>query len=122
MMKLLKAKRTFESIGQRVSETMIEGYCYQFNIDLAHSNSYSGYSKPIKLRIYTANKKCGDQQLIFESPMIEDEDWQNFTIKFTPEKDYRYLLFEAFYKEGWFKRKGNILVDNITPIIHCNKA
>ncbi len=119
---ITRENSTFESIGQRVSETMKEGYCYEFNIDLAHSNSYSGYNKPIKLRIYTANNKCDDQQLIFESPVIEDEEWQRFKIQFTAEKDYRYLLFEAFHKEGWFKWKGNILMDNITPIIHCSKA
>ncbi len=113
---------TFESIGQRVSTTMEKGLCYKFNVDLAHSNSYSGYNEPIKLRIWMANKKCGEQQLVFESPIITDEEWEKFTIEFTAEKDFRYILLEAFYKEGWFKRKGNILVDNLSPILICNRV
>ena len=113
---------TFESIGQRVSTTMEKGLCYKFDVDLAHSNSYSGYNEPIKLRIWMANKKCGEQQLVFESPLITEEEWERFTIEFTAEKDFRYILIEAFYKEGWFKRKGNILIDNVSPILICNRV
>lgn len=119
---ITRENSTFESIGQRTSETMEEGYCYKFTVDLAHSNSYSGYNEPIKLRIWMADKKCGVQQLVFESPMIEEEDWERFVIEFTAEKDYRYILLEAYYKDGWFKRKGNILIDNISPIMHCSRV
>lgn len=113
---------TFESIGQRLSQTMKQGICHNFTLDLAHSDSYSGYNEAIKLRIWIGNKKCGDQQMVFESPMITDIEWENFKIEFTPEKDARYILIEAFYKEGWFKRKGNILIDNISPIRVCSRV
>lgn len=113
---------TYESIGQRTSKTMKQGICHTFRIDLAHSKSYSGFNEPIKLRIWVADEKCGTQQMVFESPFIEDIDWKNFKVEFIPEKDVRYILIEAFYKEGWFKRKGNILIDNMTAIRVCSRV
>jgi len=113
---------TFESIGQRTSEIMHKDNCYSFSIDLAHSKSYSGYNKAIKLRIWIADKKCGTQQMVFESELIENLEWESHQIKFIPENDARYIIIEAFYKEGWFKRKGNILIDHITAIRNCNRV
>lgn len=113
---------TFESIGQRLSHTMKANICHNLSLDLAHSDSYSGYNKAIKLRVWIGNKKCGDHQMVFESPLIEDIDWKTFEIKFTPKKDARYIMIEAFFKEGRFKRKGNILIDNISPIRVCSRV
>lgn len=113
---------TYESIGQRTSKTMKQGICHTFRIDLSHSKSYSGFNKPIKLRIWVGDKKCGTHQLVFESPFIEKIDWETFKVEFLPEKDARYILLEAFYKEGWFKRKGNILIDNMSAIRVCSRV
>jgi len=113
---------TFESIGQRLSHTMKADICHTISLDLAHSDSYSGYNKSIKLRVWIASEKCGEHQMVFESPLIEDIDWKTFEIEFTPEKDARYIMIEAFFKEGRFKRKGNILIDNISPIRVCSRV
>jgi len=113
---------TYESIGQRLSKTMKEGICYRFSLDLAHSDSYSGYNESLKLRVWIADKKCGEQQLVFESPLIDEIEWQNFKIEFSPEKDAKYIMIEAFFKEGRFKRKGNILIDNVSPIRVCSRV
>lgn len=113
---------TYESIGQRLSKKMKKGLCYKFSLDLAHSDSYSGYNETIKLRVWISHKKCGEQLMVFESPLIKDVDWQTFEIEFTPEKDAKYIMIEAFFKEGRFKRKGNILIDNISAIRVCSRV
>jgi len=113
---------TFESFGQRLSHTVKAKICYYSAIDLAHSIIYSGYNKPIKLRIYLGESKCSKDQLIFESPTIKQMNWKTFKFEFIPEKDYEYIILEAFYIDGEFSHKGNILIDNLRPIFLCSNA
>lgn len=113
---------TFESFGQRLSQTLKEKSCYFSEIDLAHSIIYSGYNKPIKLRIYLGNESCSKDQLIYESPFINHMNWKTFKFSFNPEKDYNYIIFEAYYQEGKFSHKGNILLDNLRPFLKCGNA
>ncbi|NJK84417.1 MAG: hypothetical protein HC912_12160 [Saprospiraceae bacterium] len=49
---------TFESIGQRLPKAIKAKECYKFSLDLAHSDTYAGYSEPIKLRIWLGQQKC----------------------------------------------------------------
>jgi len=119
---ITRTSGTFESIGQRTSEEMSKGSCYEFKLDLSHSDNYAGYSNPLKLKIYIGGKKCRSKQLIFESPLIDNIDWKTFKIEFSPEKNSRYIIIEAFHQEGKFSYKGNILIDNISPITFCSRA
>jgi len=113
---------TYESIGQRLSDTVKKDQCYSFSIDLANSSGYTGYGNPIKLRIWIGREKCETLQLIFESPLIDDLDWKTFDVEFRPETDSRYILLEAFHKEGFYRYKANILIDNMSSIESCNRA
>ncbi len=113
---------SFESIGQKMSQSMAKDYCYSFDIDLAHSKTYAGFNKPIKLRIWLGTSKSGRDQLIFESKFIDHAEWRTYTIDFTTKGTYRYIRIEAFYEEGDFSHKGNLLLDNMTVITRCNKA
>ena len=113
---------TFESFGQRLSQSVKPKLCYKTSIDLAHSVIYSGYNKPIKLRIYLGSSKCDKEQLIFESKDVKKMNWETYPFSFYPEKEYQYIILEAFYKEGPFSHKGNILMDNLRPIERCGNA
>jgi hypothetical protein len=113
---------TFESFGQRLSNTIDKNMCYSSKIDLAHSNIYSGYNQTIKLRIYLGTDQCSKDQLIFESPSINHMNWKTFDFKFYPDKNYEYIILEAFYQEDTFSHKGNILIDNLRPIFRCGNA
>lgn len=113
---------TFESIGQRLPEKLEKGICYQFSVDLAHSDNYSGYNKPIKLRIWLGDKKCKRDQMIFESKTITNEEWENFKIEFNAESNSKYIFFEAYYNYSSFNHKGNILIDNVSPIEDCSRV
>jgi hypothetical protein len=113
---------SYESIGQRFSERLDDETCYSFKIDLAQSLSYAGYNEPLKIRIWVSNRKCKKEELIFESPFIEHSEWQTYEVEFTPKIKAKYILIEAYYTEGRIMRTGNILLDNITPLIACTKA
>lgn len=113
---------TFESFGQRLSGTLKAKTCYFTEIDLAHSIIYSGYNKPIKLRIFLGKNKCSKDQLIFESPAINHMKWKTFKFDLIPEQDYDYIILEAYYIDGPFSHKGNILIDNLRPFLRCGRV
>lgn len=113
---------TYESIGQRMSASLKEGGCYRFSIDLAHGKVYSGYNLAIKLRIYIGKNKCDKDQLVYESETITNEEWKKHFIEFNADSDYDYIILEAFYQEGQFRHKGNVLIDNLSNIKFCGKV
>lgn len=113
---------TFESFGQRLSEPVKVKTCYYSEIDLSHSLIYSGYNKAIKLRIYLGSSKCSKDQLIFESPFVKHTNWKTYRFNFYPEGQYEYIILEAYYDDGPFSHKGNILIDNLKPILRCGNA
>lgn len=119
---ITRQNNTWESIGQRLTATLEKGKCYSWSMDLAHSDTYSGYNGPLKLRVWASKLKCQKDQLIYESTLIENAEWKSFPFKFTPNNDYRYILIEAFHSEDTYQYKGNILIDRIRPITACDKT
>lgn len=111
-----------ESISARLTENLEAGKCYSLSIDLAHSKTYAGYNGAIKVKIYVGESKCEQDQLIFETEIIDHPEWRNYPIQFYAKDNARYIYIEAAYKTDRFSHKGNILIDNISPIINCNKA
>lgn len=119
---ITRENSTYEQFGQRFSEPLQKGKCYQTAIDLAHSIIYSGYNKPIKVRIYLGTNRCEKDQLIFESPEIKSMNWETFPIQFVPSQVYNYIIIEAYFSDEPFSHKGNILLDNIRQIRPCGNA
>ena len=119
---ITRHNNTWESIGQRLPESLKEGSCYTWSMDLAHSDTYSGYNGPIRLRVWIADAKCGKDQLIYESPLIEHLDWKTYQFKFIPKKESWYILLEAFHSEEEFSYKGNVIIDRLRPIRGCDRT
>ncbi len=111
-----------EAIGQRLSRPLKAKECYRLTLDLAHSYTYAGYNKPVKLRIWGGTSLCEKGELLDETDFIENEDWKTFKFDLLPEKEVKYLILEAFYKEENANRQGNILIDNIRPLQICPRA
>jgi len=119
---ITRENSTYESFGQKLSEPLKKGACYRSEIDLAHSKIYSGYNKPIRLRIYLGVTKCDRSQLIFESGVVSNVIWKTFKIEVKPKQDAQYLILEAYHQDGTFSHKGNILIDNLKPFFNCGNA
>ena len=113
---------TWEAIGQKLTEKIIEGRCYQMSLYVARSDTYADYHDPIKLRIWCGKSKCDREQLILETDFIRDTEWEKLEFKFTAKSDMSYILIEAFIREGSFSHRGNVLIDNISAIIQCGRS
>ena len=119
---ITRLNNTWENIGQRLTAPLLKGTCYEWSLDLAHSETYSGYNGPIHLRVWISKLKCQKDQLIYESPLIEHQDWKTYKVKFVPNDEYRYILLEAFHSEAPFQYQGNILVDRLREIRICERT
>ncbi len=119
---ITRSDGTFESIGQRLPSPMKANECYSFSVDLAHSNTYAGYNKPLKVRIWAGKRKCEKGQLLAESDFIKHHDFEVYNFKVTAEKTWYYIIIEAYYKDGRFSHQGNILIDNFSTIKWCKRA
>lgn len=126
---------TWEAVTQKLSSPLMAGECYLFSIYLCRSDTYvsptrkdprteSSFTTPIKLRIWGGNWMCQKQELLGESPVVSNIDWQKFGFKFEPKANYQYIILEAFYRTPvFFPYNGNILVDNASHIVRvpCHK-
>jgi Carbohydrate binding domain len=114
---------TWEAIGQKLRKPIKADECYVLSLDLARSNAYAGYNNPIKVKIWGGEKRCKKDQLLAESKLINHNDWKTYRFLLNPKKDYPFITFEAHYASGlYFAYKGNILIDNCSPIKLCPRA
>ena len=113
---------TREDIAQKLSQVLKSGTCYTMSIYLAHAPQYVGYDHPVRLRIWggTGKKK---QQLLTSSGLVDHKEWKKYTFQFVPKYNLQYITFEAYYAPGaLFKYRGNIALDNCSPIERCDRA
>lgn len=114
---------TAEDIGQTIREDLSSGICYEFSLFLAHAPKYAGYNHPIRLRAWGGSKRGSKEQLLASSPLIDHSEWRSYKLQFTPTRTVRYITLEAWYGPGaLFKYKGNILLDNCSPLMRCYRA
>lgn len=120
---ITRSSGTFESFTQRISQPLNPKTCYRFSVDLAHSRTYAGYNGKIKLKIWGGKKKCQKDQLLYDSGVIDNNIFETHKIEFTPEKKIRYIYFEASFDDSKPKPyNGNLLMDNLSLIVHCGRV
>jgi len=119
---------TWEQIGQNLTKPLIAGKCYSFSVALARSETYfsqsrvtdkaANYVKPIKLKIYGGDDRCHKNELLSETSLIKNSKWLRYSFTISPEEDYHGITLEAFYSTPTlYPYNGNILVDDLSPII-----
>ncbi len=125
---VVRDNETWERVSQRLSSPLLAGVEYEFRISLARSLSYESPSKtkaqvvnfatPSKLRLWGGNSICAREELLAESDVIVNNHWLDYSFILNPSTDYKYLIFEAFYRTPTpFPYNGNILLDNASDII-----
>lgn len=130
---VVRTNETYERIGQRMSQPIQEGQCYEFSIAISRSVIYrsvdrttqeeTNYFGPIKLRIWGGSGYCDRGELLAESSLILHNTWKTYNFRFEPSKNMNYIMFEAFYQTPTpFPSNANLLLDNASPIfpVPCN--
>lgn len=126
---------TYERVGQQLSKPMQKGTCYEFSIKLARSLSYisisretntsANYTSPVKLRIWGGYGRCERKELLAESPLVNNPDWQEYFFKLSPDAPYTHIVLEAYYKTPTlFPTNGNLLLDDASSLapMRCSDA
>ena len=114
---------TREDVSQLLEQTLKGGTCYTFSIYLAHAPTYVGYNQPVQLRVWGGAVRGAKSVLLYSSPLIDHTAWKKYDVEFMVASDVRYITFEAYFGPGvLFHYKGNILLDNCSPIERCDRA
>lgn len=123
---------TYESLSQALSTPMKGGTCYSFTAFIAKSELYKSktnrshdelenFVKPAVLLIWGGNSFCDKAELLGESPAVTNFEWKQYKFLFHPQRTYKYITIEAFYKtptlEGY---NGHILLDNFSDIVQTD--
>jgi outer membrane protein OmpA-like peptidoglycan-associated protein len=129
-----RENETYESVGQQLTSPLLAEQCYAFSIQLARSEVYlsrsrktnqpSNYVTPIKLMVYGGYSICDRRQLLGESNLVNNYDWQEYRFKLSPKEDFTHIIFVAYYRQpSMFPYNGNILLDNAQPFrpIECDQ-
>lgn len=122
---------TWEGLSQKLASPMEAGACYNFSANICKSATYRSltrttkreedFTKPIKFRIWGGNNPCEKSQMLAESPLISNTEWQQFSFKLQPSKSYTYISIEAYYNTPvLLPYNGNILVDGLSSLVKVN--
>ncbi|MTI33546.1 gliding motility-associated C-terminal domain-containing protein [Xanthovirga aplysinae] len=110
-----------EAIKAYLDEDFKVKQCYSITLDLAHSSNFyytpPGQPKalpwePVILKVWLSNSDCQKTKLVFQSPIIDHNDWRPYTFNFSVQEEYNVLILEANYSRDSF-HNGNILIDNL---------
>ena len=131
---VVRENDTWESVAQRLNRPLEADQCYAFSIYLARSKNYISsmkdrigeieFTEPIKLRIWGGTGFCNKRELLDESTLVTNTDWEEFHFKFSPKQRHTYIVFEAFFQTpAPVPPNGNILLDNASSIqpIPCDE-
>lgn len=126
---VVRENESFESVAQKLETPLDSGSCYSFSIYLSKSNDYEStilgdddnlkyFNSPIKLRIWGGNGYCDKGELLAETELIDHTEWKKYSFTFSPNRNIRYFILEAFYQTPTFEiPNGNILLDNASSIV-----
>ncbi|MFK8009114.1 MAG: hypothetical protein AB8H03_22325 [Saprospiraceae bacterium] len=131
-----RKNNSWESIAQELSSPLQKDSCYALSFYLCKSPTFSSHTKssrgrmdkadfttPIKLRIWAGKNYCDKGELLAESSLVENIEWQNYIFYFQPKQTNQYIILEAFFQTPTIEApNGNIMVDGGSPIllVSCN--
>ena len=114
-----------EGFSQELSSPMIANGCpYIFTIDLANgltADPWNGTDIATtigEIRIFGGFDFCLEEELLWSSGPITNENWETYTVEFIPSDNYSHILFQALKTEE-NALCAYLLADNITPIINA---
>ena len=123
---VVRDNQTREAIGQILDATLYGGTTYAFSFYVARAQDYislskttlkeENFNKPALLKVKIGDD-CTDMEIVGQTNLIESTEWERYMIIFTPSVNSDFLVLEAFYEDDFAIYNGNILLDNISPIV-----
>jgi outer membrane protein OmpA-like peptidoglycan-associated protein len=118
---------TWEALGQRLERPLDKDQLYTFSLQLCRATLYKSlsrkenetvnYERAVKIRLWGGNTYCGKVEMLAETGLVSNTQWQEYKFRFTPKYEHSFFMIEAFYQtpilEGY---NGNVLMDNASPI------
>lgn len=104
-----------EGVSQQLTQPILSGNNYTFNIDLSATNATGGgidSSSHGILEVWGGNAICAKTELLWSSPLITHVGWETYLVSFIPSSTYEYIYF---LNNG--QQMGYILVDNISSVV-----
>jgi outer membrane protein OmpA-like peptidoglycan-associated protein len=125
---------TWESVGQRLSQSLEMNICYEFSLDLRRDTSYVSalpgggppvkFTTPARIIIWGGNGYCDKGEVLYQSAVIIHPRWLTYNCRLSPKKgNWSHIIMEAYYGSQDpinptlpLPTNGNVLIDNCTPI------
>ncbi len=126
---VVRDNKECECVSQRLDTFLLENEVYFFKLSAVMSEDLlspwngriskrsSPYNKPAILSIYGGNDFGQQLELLTNTEAIENTDWEELIISFSPSQNYQYITFSLSHKEYIFiPYNGNMCIDNLSPI------
>ncbi len=120
---------SWESVSQALSSPLLGGTCYSFSAFISKSEQYrsqtkkspdslQNFDRPAVLLIWGGDFFCEKTELLGESPPVSNLEWKQYNFLFHPQKSYKYITLEAFYKTPILESyNGHVLLDGLSDIV-----
>ena len=112
---LTRGTGTWEDMYADLEIPFSKDSCYIFKIDLAFQEAFvaSTYVDPVYLNVYGANVTCQKNNLLWESPTIDNEEWLTYEFMIHNEEfDITSIILEVYFVQP-YPYWGYMLLDNI---------
>lgn len=120
---------THESLSQELDMRLKAGSCYSISGYVSVSMTYrsptprsinklENFIRPVRFLIAGGHDMCAVEDILVIVGPVENTDWQQFKIEFTPKENYRFITIGTFYDDpNEEPYNGHVLVDGLSPII-----
>ncbi|MEZ5195068.1 MAG: gliding motility-associated C-terminal domain-containing protein [Bacteroidales bacterium] len=112
---LTRGSGTWEDMYADLEIPLSKDSCYIFKIDLAFQEALvaSTIVDPVFLKIYGTNVNCQKDNLLWESPTIDNQEWITYEFMIHNEEfDITSIILEVYFV-GPYPYYGYMLLDNI---------
>ena len=125
---------TFEAVSQRIPGGLRAGVTYRLRLWVSHSPTLAStsrqtgrparYNNPIPFDVYVAEKANGGKfELVARSEPIDHADWREYTLEFTPTRDWKFLRLGAGMNTLYARPVcGNVLIDAVELTVLATAA
>lgn len=118
---------TREFCSTALLKTLQKGLCYTLSVDMAYDGSVTYVSEntfvlPTIFRVWGTYDGCTGVELLAESELVDNKDWENFQFTIVPQySSYDSLYIEPYYSEEILFALGTddttynglLLIDNL---------